>query len=580
MKIFLDTDLNFPSDDFQALMLFLAAPDLEIVGCGAAAGNTWAEEVFANIRLVAEILGERDLNVWKGIPYTQFAPRHDLAVTAKTDRVRNFIGAYEKSAVPRPWVIGRENDHSAGPALDALLALSHEHAGDLSVVCIGPLSNLGAALRVDPRLPERLKSVIVMGGYFSSPAEAEAKIDFNFWFDPEAAHQVLNSDLNIRLVPLDVCQSARLTAPLLQRLAQFDSGRAALFIDDFLGMVRQHGPAMALADQLVAILHLAPALIRDEQRARVDVDFSEGLARGKSTLTADPAASVRVVRQIDVEGAHHLMLDLVARMSEQSCKPFDLFGTPSYQYFLGQCLANGPVTLLNAGYDHHGYTLLGCSELESPAELAGAVAPVARLMIQTKEESELPLPALRANATIEKSRAARDIAVAQLTLKELEHLICERFRNIRAVATISATGDAPRGFACLSELAPERLQELELRFDIELPRRSILLEYSIIERQACGPSAVEYLGSQFLLWYSALWPPAAGVSVLTVVPATEQDITGDLLHVGYKPVAQCTTFEGAQRTVLILYSLLLDKQALDKFRSRYGDVSATATSGN
>jgi inosine-uridine nucleoside N-ribohydrolase len=581
MKIFLDTDLNFPSDDFQALMFFLAAADVEIVGCGAAAGNAWAEEVFANIRLVAEILGEQGLNVWKGIPHAQFAPRHDFAVTAKTDRVRNFIGAYEKSVSPRVWVTGRESDHSAVPAMDALLALSHEHADDLSIVCIGPLSNLGAALKVDPRLSERLKSVIVMGGYFSSSAETEAKVDFNFWFDPEAAHKVLNSDLNIRLVPLDVCQSARLTAALLQRIARFDRGRAALFVDDFLGMVRQHGPTMALADQLVAVLHLAPALILDEQRARVDVDFSDGLARGKSTLVADPTASVRVVRQIDVEGAHDLMLDLVARMSEQYCKPFDLFGTPSYQYFLGQCLANGPITVLNADCDHHRYTLNGVSELQSPAELASTMAPLARLMINAKEESELWLPGLLAGAAIEQSYAARDIALDQLTLKELEHLIFERFRNIRAIATISAPGDAPRGFACLSELAPERLQELELRFDVGLPRQSILLEYSIIAREACGPSAVEHIGSQLLLWYSALRPAAEEIRVLTVAPASEQDVTRNLLRMGYKPAAQCAITEGhAQGTVVILYSLMLNERALSEFRSRYGDVPATATSGN
>src|SRR5262249_25298735 len=108
MRVYLDTDLNFPSDDFQALLLLLAASDVQLLGCGAAAGNTWAEEVFANIHLAKSVLLEGGLPIWHGVPHGRFAERRRAALQIKSNQRRSFIGAFEKSKSPRSWVIEQE----------------------------------------------------------------------------------------------------------------------------------------------------------------------------------------------------------------------------------------------------------------------------------------------------------------------------------------------------------------------------------------------------------------------------------------------------------------------------------------
>jgi purine nucleosidase len=87
------------------------------------------------------------------------------------------------------------------------------------VVCIGPLSNLALALQLDPELPSRVAALTIMGGSLRTGGNHTLAAEFNFLADPEAASQVLEAGFkNLALVPLDVCDEARLGASDLARL--------------------------------------------------------------------------------------------------------------------------------------------------------------------------------------------------------------------------------------------------------------------------------------------------------------------------------------------------------------------------
>src|SRR5690606_13392449 len=72
-------------------------------------------------------------------------------------------------------------------AVELMLRLSHEHAGSLEIVAVGPLTNLAAALDADPTLPERIRQVTIMGGAALAPGNVSETAEANIWHDPEAA---------------------------------------------------------------------------------------------------------------------------------------------------------------------------------------------------------------------------------------------------------------------------------------------------------------------------------------------------------------------------------------------------------
>ena len=568
MKLFVDTDLNFPSDDFEALMLLLADERVDIVGCAAAAGNTWAEEVFANIVDAAEVLQLEDLEIFRGASAENFAVDRDLALRAGRSGVRSFLGAHGKAPAPRSWVIGDRCDAGAEHAVDALIRLSECHDGDLVVVSLGPLSNLATALGREPDLVARLRRVIVMGGHFSSPDESTQSVDFNFWFDPQAAQTVMDSGAEILLVPLDVCRKACVNESLVGRCARFAEGRARLFVDDFLGEIRQHGSALALTDQLTALICLAPDLVVSEERGRISIDCSPADTRGRSILLSDPRGTVRVVREVNVVGAHDFMVNLVKRMATQRCKSCNLFGTPAYRYFLGLRLADDPLTVLDVGYERH-YTVERTHEIRTVSELAETIVPLAHILIRAKRRGELWPPAPRVDAAIGDAHEGEEVIADQLAWRELEQILFERFLAVRAIAIISPHGGVPRGFSCISELPPTRRRFLEYQFSVDLPDHAILAEFRYVERRSSGFWISEFLGSSLFLWYVVSRRSSDPIAIFAVVLTSQTASRLDLKSSGFEEIAEHVIPDGPEQgRVLILHRLVLDKSTLSRLIER------------
>ena len=569
MKMFLDTDLNFPSDDFQALMLLLAAKEVQIVGIGAAAGNTWSEEVFANVQQAAHMLELRGLPIFRGIPADEFATDRSMALRLYQEGHRNFIGAHGKSNSPRPWVTQEWPCDLSPSASDGIIALSQHAGGDLILVCLGPLSNLARALDIDPTLPNRIKVIYVMGGNFPAQGEPQRRIDFNFWFDPKAAQIVLNSGIEIILIPLDVCQQACVNQALTDRFANFDQNRAELFFDDLLGMLRQHGLSMPLADQLVALICQDQSLIEIEERARVEVDCSNHSSRGTTRLFKDPSGSVRVVRQVDVVGAHEKMIKLVAKMTVQRSQAYNHFGSPAYQYLQGVHLAQNPLDVIELEYDQ-GYSVRGAREIRSALEMAEVIAPLAQILIEAKKRGELWPPSPRVDAVIDRFPEATKHAFDHLARKELEHILFERFMAVRAIATIAPDGDRPRGFSCISELLLERQRFLKYQFGEKMPKNALLAEFSYVERRTSGLWASEVLGSTLLHWYATMQSSSDSFPILGITLATQEASRNDLVSSGFEPIAEHTIPDGPEQgRVLILHQLIFDSLKHQDLLKRY-----------
>lgn len=217
--------------------------------------------------------------------------------------------AWEPAA---PW------DHFGDePAAVAICAAARTHP-DLHLVCFGPLTNVALALHLDPELTTRLRRVTVMGGSLRAGGNETLAAEFNFAADPEAARAVLEADFEeLRLVPIDGCQTARMTADDVARMEAVGSPAASVaceIVGQWRARIERGG--QALYDALAWLLALRPEL-GTWKAAYVTVDTGRDVAhgasladwRGRSGKTPNLRAAMAVDRRAVMDVLCGLLVD-------------------------------------------------------------------------------------------------------------------------------------------------------------------------------------------------------------------------------------------------------------------------------
>ena len=185
IPLLIDTDPGV--DDALALLMAFNDPGHQLLGLTIAAGNVGLEHTVRNALKLCEIAGREDVPVYAGCAEPLLHPAADAAYVHGRDGFGD-IGYAPASRIA-------ETEHAAL----AILRLSHEHAGQLLLVALGPLTNIALALKLDPTLPQRVKRFVVMGGAVSAHGNITAAAEFNIAFDPEAAHIVFQGFPHIDL---------------------------------------------------------------------------------------------------------------------------------------------------------------------------------------------------------------------------------------------------------------------------------------------------------------------------------------------------------------------------------------------
>jgi len=178
IPLLIDTDPGV--DDALALLMAFNDPRHRVVGLTIAAGNVGLEFTVANALKLSEVANV-DVPVFAGCAAPLLHPARDAAYVHGRDGFGdiNYAQATRRA----------EAEHAAL----AILRLSHEHAGRLLLVALGPLTNLALALKLDPTLPERVARCVVMGGAVTAHGNITPAAEFNIAFDPEAAHIVFEA---------------------------------------------------------------------------------------------------------------------------------------------------------------------------------------------------------------------------------------------------------------------------------------------------------------------------------------------------------------------------------------------------
>lgn len=174
--LILDVDTGI--DDSLALLYACADPAIDLVAVTCCGGNVEAEQVHANTRGLLELLGRNEVPVALG-------RRRPIARPLETTPETHGPTGTGYATLPAPTTPALDTD-----GVELLVELARSRPGELTLVNLGPLTNLAAAVLMEPRLPELLRSVSIMGGAFSSNGNTAPRTEWNVHVDPEAAKVV------------------------------------------------------------------------------------------------------------------------------------------------------------------------------------------------------------------------------------------------------------------------------------------------------------------------------------------------------------------------------------------------------
>jgi purine nucleosidase len=282
-------DVDTGIDDSLALLYACASPEAEIVAATCVSGNVEARQVAENTRAVLELAGRREVEVALGREVPLVRP---LMTTPETHGPRG-IGYAELPPASRPL--------SERDGVDVLIAEIEARPGEITLITLGPLTNLAVAVLRRPELPGLVKRLVMMAGSYRSPGNTAPTSEWNVAVDPEAAKIVFDAfaaaDLPARplALGLDVTERAKMTPEHLDRLAAIVGERDAnaasnpvvRFAADALRFYMEFHSRFDgfygafIHDALAVAVALDPALGRSEALT-VDVELAGTLTTGET----------------------------------------------------------------------------------------------------------------------------------------------------------------------------------------------------------------------------------------------------------------------------------------------------------
>jgi purine nucleosidase len=276
-QVIIDTDPG--TDDAIAILLALNSPELAVRALTVVPGNVSAAQGLDNALRLVSLAGRCDLPVAAGA-------QRPLAGILTTDELwhgSNGMGGIELPAptcgVDKRW------------APDLMIEMIHAAPHELSLIAIGPLTNIALALAKDPGIVGLVKDVTIMGGSLSGGNITPAA-EFNIYADPEAARRVFSAGWPVTMVGLDVCDRTRLTRGQLEPLAHESRpvGRFVYSVGDYLLKKEQQqsggsGPdGTAMYDPLAVGVAIDPTFVKT-LHLHVDVETTGTLTRGETVAS-------------------------------------------------------------------------------------------------------------------------------------------------------------------------------------------------------------------------------------------------------------------------------------------------------
>jgi purine nucleosidase len=304
-KVIIDCDVGV--DDALALILAFGSPDLEVLGVTGVNGNVSLPRVMKNIEKVLTLIRPSN-RPW----VARGADRPLRGDPAHAESLHGEDGLGGVQILPdeagRCWQV------FPGQAEELLIEMARRHPGEITLIATAPLTNLALALQKDTGAMGQFQEVVIMGGAVRTRGNITPHAEFNFFVDPLAAKQVLESGLSLTLVPLDATHQVPLTPEVMEKRVRPLGNPLSRFLVEATGYeagggyFRGNRTVFYLHDPLAVGAVIDPALVRKEKLS-VSIEVEEGELYGKSYEVPGGEENIEVCLGVDRERFLDLFLN-------------------------------------------------------------------------------------------------------------------------------------------------------------------------------------------------------------------------------------------------------------------------------
>ena len=303
--VLIDADGAGPGGTHQmSMMALLQSPQVEVLGITISTGDDWRDEEVQHTLRMLELIGRSDIPVVPGAVFPLVRTQEETRLATRLTGKPLWLGAWghltadlaappgaEAPPIPThgPWEIPplKEGAPRTKPldedAAHFLIRQVHSHPREISIFGDGPLTNIAMAISIDPHFAEMTKGIFLMGGSLNPQTDdpefaTSPRHEFNFWYDPEAAHIVLRAPWpRIDVTTVDVSIKTMFTQEMLDTISRSHQA-AAQYIAKYTDQRYYQW------DELAACAWLDPSIITKERLVYMDVDLGHGVSYG-DTLT-------------------------------------------------------------------------------------------------------------------------------------------------------------------------------------------------------------------------------------------------------------------------------------------------------
>ena len=328
-KIILDVDTG--SDDAIAIMTAVLSDELDVLGITTVNGNRPVMNTTENTLRVLDLL-RSDIPVYRGCEEPMVAglmPERQLfrKTNDKKELGGKTVTYHYEFLEELPPSVSKAQDISA---VQYLIKALNDSDGDITIIAVGPLTNLGVAMRADPGIINKIKKLIIMGGGCRQTNTTSAA-EFNIWKDPEAAQIVLTSGCEILLVPLDATHRAYVGSEESMKFRQMGTPVGIATADLLDARIQAYDLMQPIEcapygstpphDALAGCAAIDETVLRDVRLCRVDVDcggsWADGMTIVDPRVLTDQPENVHVAFNADREKFVSMLFDILGKKNQE-----------------------------------------------------------------------------------------------------------------------------------------------------------------------------------------------------------------------------------------------------------------------
>jgi inosine-uridine nucleoside N-ribohydrolase len=328
-KVIMDSDFNTMGDDGQLFAMttqLMAQGKVNLLGLTVVTGNDWLLQEQSDALKAVERMGvQNTVGVYAGADYPL---QYDVA-SIRAQQAANpngYFGAWSRpeptqasQLIAPPDGFATSTKLQAENASDFMIDTIKRYPNQVTILEVGPPTNLALALRKAPEIAPLIKQVVYMGGAMAVPGNANAVGELNWWFDPLAVRTVLQTTIPQTVIPLDVTNTVPLTQSVYDQISSNPGKQTAVTRIYATTNANAFSTNTDIYDTLTIAYFIDPTYATQTKSAYLDIDTTSGENQGHVMVYPDqPAAGaspqkIAYVTQFDNNRFFSLYIDLLTR---------------------------------------------------------------------------------------------------------------------------------------------------------------------------------------------------------------------------------------------------------------------------